>query len=290
MGDWVSRALANIETQAAAGNGVQSIRAAIMQDGVIDAIEVRKLLSIHKSGALPSGEPDWNELLVEATVDYFAIGREVPVYQAEEQRSNWGRAMYRLADSVLESISSQSLADLPTPLSYRERLAALSVSEDDAALLIDALGVNGDVLDPIEIRILASLFARAASYPTSLRTFAWRALQATVLTDNQINHDEVGLIRAMVMGPASIEGDAVSRDEAEALFAMDKALVEEKKSDAWPEFFARAVGSHLLYEGQTPGRMDGAEQAWLATKLTDHTSLGTQALKDFIAKWDGQPT
>jgi hypothetical protein len=246
------------------------------------------LLSIHKSGAPPSGQADWNELLIEATLDYFAIGREVPVYRADELRPNWGQAIYRLADDILESISSHSLADLPTPLSYSERLSALSVGEEDAAVLIDALGANGDVLDPIEIRLLASLFGRAASYPTSLRTFAWRALQATVLADNQINHDEVGLVRAMIMGPASMEGEAVNRDEAEALFAMDKAVGEDKKSDAWPQFFARAVGSHLLYEGGTPGRTDSAEQGWLTSQLAGHTSLGTQALKDFIAKWDGR--
>lgn len=288
MGDWISRALANIETQTATSDGVDAIRAAIMKDGVINASEVRKLLAIHKSGAPPSGEEAWSALLIEAVVDYFATSREVPVYQPEELRPQWGKAMYRMADAFMETFSKKSLEDLPMPLGYSERLSALVVSDEDSNVLIDAISVNGDILNAVEIRLMAALFARAVTYPAHLRAFAWRALSATVAADGEINNDEVSLIRALIMGPASLEGEAVSQSEAQALFAMDKSIGEDKKSDAWPTFFARAVGSYLLYEGATSGKVDQTERMWLEAQQAGHQSKATSALADFLTKWDGQ--
>ena len=56
MANWVSRALADIETQTESASGVAALRAAMMQDGVIGETEARELIAIHRAGKRPSGE------------------------------------------------------------------------------------------------------------------------------------------------------------------------------------------------------------------------------------------
>jgi hypothetical protein len=284
MGDWMNRAFASIKSETDNATGVKALRAAMMQDGKLDANEARQLISIHKSGGPPSDHADWPEFLVEAISDYFALSREVPVYHADELKPDWARAVYRAADAFL----LDSLANVKEPATYSERLEAQGVSESDAAVLIDAISANGNILDATEIKLLGALFSRAVTYPKALRTFAWQALEATVMADKKIGDGEVDLIRSMVMGPASLEGVAVSQSEAEALCVMDAAIDDASKSAAWPAFFAQAVGSYLLYAGGSPGRLDGTEQAWLDSKTSVKTTLGTHALLAFVAKWNGQ--
>jgi hypothetical protein len=69
MASWVSRALADIETQTDNASGVAALRAAMMKDGMIQQAEAQTLIAIHRSGRRPSGEAGWSDLFVEAMTD-----------------------------------------------------------------------------------------------------------------------------------------------------------------------------------------------------------------------------
>jgi hypothetical protein len=284
MGDWMSRAFANIQSETASATGVKGLRAAMMDDGTLDATEVHKLIAIHKTNASPSTDPDWPDFLIEAVCDYFALSREVPIYHADELRPDWGRALHAAADAL----ALDRLANAPQAKSFAERVADQGVSEADAAILIDAISANGLVLDQTEMGLLAALFDRAVTYPKVLRSFAWQTLQATVMADSKVGPTEVDLLRAMITGPASLEGIAVSKGEAEVLCEIDVAVDESSKDETWPAFFAQSIGSYLLYGGGTPGRLDASETAWLNAKLASGDTAGKRALKAFVAQWDGQ--
>ncbi len=284
MGDWMSRAFADIETETNNAVGVAGLRAAMMKDGKLDKIEAQRLIALHKSGESPANGDGWTAFLIEAITDYFALSREVPMYDADELKPNWRRAIYSVADAMLVD----ALPDQVAEASYTQRLEKMAVEESDSDALIDAISANGMVLDSTEIKLLAALFARAVTYPKAFRAFAWEALKATILADSKIGDDEVNLARAMVMGPASLEGVAVNTDEAEAICEMDARVDDNHKADAWYVFTAQALGSHLLYAGGTPGRLDHQEKAWLDTKLAMLSAKSGDALKAFIAKWDGQ--
>lgn len=285
MTSWVSRALDEIRQQAGtnhsgSSSGVAALRAAMMQDGTIQPTEAAALIQIHKTGAPPAEEPGWADLFVEAMADYFALSREVPIYHASELRPDWGRAIHRVADALM----LDQLADAAKEPSYQERMSALGVTEADAQTLIDAFESDGgSVLDETELRVLTSLFGRAVTYPASLRHFAWRAVQASVLADNTINASELRLLTAIVMGPASLSGVAVDRAEADMLVALDHAVQDARKDRGWPAFFAHSIANHLLYAGGSPGRLDQAETAWLNTLYTRNHTAGVQALKEWLA-------
>lgn len=279
MANWVSRALADIETQTESASGVAALRAAMMQDGVIGKAEAQSLIAIHRAGKRPSGEAGWADFFVEAMTDYFALSREVPHYSDEELNPNWCHALKR----TLDALSFDALTNVDVGETYHERLAALGVTEADAQVLIDAFAADGLVLDVTELRVITALFARANVYPANLRSFAWRAVQASVLADKSIQAHEVSLIRAMVMGPASLAGIAVDRSEADLLCALDQAVADSQKDPSWATLFAQGIGNHLLFAGGTPGQVDANERIWLNEKLSHGPTTATKALEAFLA-------
>lgn len=279
MANWVSRALADIETQTESASGVAALRAAMMQDGVIGETEARELIAIHRAGKRPSGEAGWADLFVEAMTDYFALSREVPHYREDELNPNWCHAIRRAVDAL----SFDTLRNVESGTSYNERLAAQGVTEPDAQVLIDAFTADGMVLDATEIRVLTALFARATVYPANLRSFAWRAVQASVLADKTIQAHEVKLVRAIIMGPASLSGIAVDQAEADMLCALDQAVSDAHKDPSWTVLFAQGVGNYLLFAGGTPGRVDAKERIWLNEKLNHGPTTATKALEAFLA-------
>lgn len=279
MASWVSRALADIESHTENASGVAALRAAMMQDGVIGQAEAQTLIAIHRAGKRPSGEAGWADFFVEAMTDYYALTREVPHYSQAELNPNWCHAIKR----TLDALTFDMLPDVAEQPSYQERLAALGVTESDAQVLIDAFTADGMALDSTELRVLTALFARANVYPANLRTFAWRALQASVLADETIQGHEVTLIRSMIMGPASLAGIAVDRTEAEMLCALDEAVPDSQKDPNWTNLFAQAIGNHLLFAGGTPGRIDASERMWLNEKLSRGPTAATKALETFLA-------
>jgi hypothetical protein len=279
MANWVSQALADIESQIESASGVAALRAAMMLDGAIEQPEARTLIAIHRAGKPPSGEAGWADLFVEAMTDYYALTREVPHYRQDELKPNWGNALRR----TLDALAFDALPDVPAEPTYRERLAALGVTEADAQVLIDAFSIDGLVLDATEMRVLSALFARANIYPANLRTFAWRAVQASVLADNTIQAHEVNLIRSMVMGPASLSGIAVDRVEADMLSVLDEAVSDSQKDPSWATLFAQSIGTHLLFTDGTPGQVDEQERLWLHEKLGHGPTAATKALETFLA-------
>lgn len=279
MANWVSRALADIETQTETASGVAGLRAAMMQDGSIGPAEAQALIAIHRTGKRPSGEPGWADFFVEAMTDYFALSREVPQYREDELNPNWCHAIGR----ALDGLAFDALHNVPEGPRYQERLAALGVTEADAQRLIDAFAADGLVLDAVELRVLTALFARATIYPANLRNFAWRAVQVSVLADKTIRAGEVDLVRAVIMGPASLSGIAVDRPEAEMLWTLDLAVPDGAKHPSWTNLFAQGIGNHLLFAGGTPGRIDATERLWLNEKLSQGPTTATKALEAFLA-------
>lgn len=272
MGEWVSRALAAVETASekqasSSGNGVDSLRAAIMRDGRVDASEAVRLLSLHRSNAPVVSEEGWADLFVEALSDHFALSREVPEWSDAELRPNWAAAIGRAADAL----ALGTLTDVVPSASWRSSIEALAVGEDEARILVDALKANGMVLDSTEIRLLSRLFSRAVFYPLTFRNFAMTALAATVAHDKVISEEEVTLVRAIVMGPASCEGLAVSRAEADLIVAIDSACDRDARAASWPLLFAQVISLYVLHGTGSPGSVDADEAQWLASSVPSAT-------------------
>lgn len=257
MGQWMGAALAAIEDAASLGGcELQQLRRAIHRDGAVSADEVRQLLDLHRSGRGAAMGTGWDELLIEAVVEHFALDHAASGgWSDTDLKPDWGRALRR----TLDALALGSLPDQP----LSTRLAGTSVGAGSAQVLVDALGADGLVLSPVEVKLLGRLFAQAVAYPLSLRAFAWKALAATVAADRALTACDADLVRALVTGPASCDGIAVSRSEADMIVGIT-AIGAASRDPAWDRVVAEALAMHLLYAGGSPGTLDEAEQAWLS--------------------------
>lgn len=284
MSDWLSRALDAVENKAAKAaasspSQVDDLRAAIMRDGVVAAPEAARLMELHRSGAPVTTEEGWDDLLVEALGEFFALSHEIPEVEADELSADWRDVIAKVGRSFGLNRQDGSV-DGPD---WSTRMAGLGVSKEAADQLIGALGANGLLLEPVEVRLLSRLFSRAVHYPPALRSFAWQALAATILSDRVISEADASLVKALAMGPASEAGIAVTRQEAEMIIAINRACDPANKHSSWTTVFAGCLASHLLYQGHSPGSLDHAEQTWLASQLDGHTGPETEALEEFLA-------
>ncbi|MDC8753655.1 hypothetical protein OIK40_03260 [Erythrobacter sp. sf7] len=83
--------------------------------------------------------------------------------------------------------------------------------------------------------------------------------------DGQVTAEELLALRRQGWGDGII-----TREEAEALFALNNAL--EERSQAWVDFFVEAIGEHVL--NGTPPRLQcsDAEAEWLIAQI-DHDGI-----------------
>ena len=81
-----------------------------------------------------------------------------------------------------------------------------------------------------------------------------------------IDRADVEVIRRLVYGRGGQSGLAISRTEAEFLFALERATAGAANDPAWRELFVKAITMHLLYGGASPDGVDEEEAAWLARR------------------------
>lgn len=264
MGAAFSAALNGLTNPGAVSAGeIVALRRAAYADGRIDAVEARALLTLHKAGAGGEAGSDWADFFVEALADHFVLQRETPDWGAS-YKPDFGRAFENVA-RVLSPMPGHKTNTSPNAWSD---VAPAAVGAEEAGVLIAAFQAEGGfVLDQTERRVLVRIFERCVEIPANLKEFALKALHDTVLADGRIAADEVELLRRVLYGPGGDEGIAVSRPEAEMLFALKNAARGGDNAPEWTDFFARALGCHVLFGGGSPEMVDGAEASWLSARI-----------------------
>jgi hypothetical protein len=132
------------------------------------------------------------------------------------------------------------------------------ISEDTAKWLMERISRDGVVESATELELLVKLLESARAAPAPLAEMALRSVQHAVVsgtgatrdgrvaTAGSIDAAEVALLRRVLHASASACGTAISRDEANVLFAIDRATANGANDPAWPDLFARAIANHLL--------------------------------------------
>ncbi len=75
------------------------------------------------------------------------------------------------------------------------------------------------------------------------------------------------MIRRLIYGSGGQNGLAISRTEAEFLFALNRATAGGENDPAWRDLFVKAITMHLLFGGDSPERVDQDEAAWLTAQI-----------------------
>ena len=189
---------------------VLALRRAYFEDGQVDLDEAKKIFSL---GETCQGESDeWPRFLVEAMTDYI-------VHQA-------------------------------APRGY--------VSEAQTGWLIEHISRDGHISSRTELELLVKIIETATEVPENLELFAYQTIKDAILQgDGQLIGDaklqpgiigkaEVDLIRRLIYAIGGSNNIAISRSEAELLFDLNDATVEEQNHPEWSDLFAKAILNHLM--------------------------------------------
>lgn len=83
-----------------------------------------------------------------------------------------------------------------------------------------------------------------------------------IIDDEVVDADEVKALEMRLYADTQID-----REEADALFAINDAVILKRCDPSWRELFVRAVTDHVLADVESPDVLDDDEWAWLKAKI-----------------------
>jgi hypothetical protein len=129
------------------------------------------------------------------------------------------------------------------------------VTDSGAKWLMAHVDQDGRIGSEAELELIVKVLEHASSAPESLRQFALKDLEQTVLDDGCVNDREASLIRRLIFAPAGDAPAKVSQAEAQMLFRMKDACLKADNSPEWKKLFVQGIANHLMahqdYEAPT---------------------------------------
>ncbi len=215
------------------------LKAAVLEDGIIDAAEVTEIKEvIYADGKIDAEEAAF----------MFELNDAV---SGKENAPEW-KALF------VEAMSDYVLADDTTPG---------VVDADEASYLIGA--IQGDaVVDATELALLVNIMDKADSCHETLIAFTIDAVKAAVIADGVVDAEEVAMLRTVIFGQGGAAGVEVDRAEADLLFDINDATTDNEGHDAgWTALFVEAISSHVLDDAESPNEIDEDEGDWLVGRI-----------------------
>lgn len=189
---------------------VLAMRKSFYEDGTISQIEAEKLINREMTAV---GESDaWPTFFIEALTD-FTVNQMTPKGYVTEAQAQW---------------------------------------------LIDAISKDGQINSRTELELLVNVLDTSVDVPESLVEFTLIQIGEAVLdgdgallgsehlTPGVIGEAEVRLLSRVIYAAGGVNNIGVSRAEAEVLFDLNDATIEEKNAPAWSDLFVKAIANHLM--------------------------------------------
>ncbi len=217
---------------------VLALRRQVFPDGVVSAEEAEAAFRLDQACATKA--PEWTRFYVDALTDYY-------VWQSK-------------------------------PRGY--------VSEEQAQHLITKVLHDGRIEAMSELELLINIVHWCTACPHALSRLALEAVKDSVLGAETacygsnrppavIAPADVAIIRKVVYAPGSPGGFTITRDEAELMFALDRATLAEENAADWPDLFAKAVANALMFPRGAPKVPDAEEALRRERWLEERGSVGS---------------
>jgi hypothetical protein len=219
-------------------------------------------------------------IVTEAEADaIFAINNS-----CKEQCPEW-------ADLFVESLTDY-LVHQAVPAGY--------VTAENASWLMARISVDNVVQSRTELELLVHIMEEARWVPGTLVTFALEQVRLAVvegagpLRPNQsaepgvVTAAEVQLLRRILYASGSDGNIAITRSEAEVLFAINDACDENRNDPAWADLFAKAVAcSVMCTSGYTAPSREAVlrEEQWLEEDANVSGFLGRMVQGGLTSVW-----
>ncbi len=203
-----------LETVTATGSvsatDVLALRRSIFADGVVSKTEAETLFAIERARKTHTNE--WSAFFVEALTD-FLLNQDPPVGYVSAENASWIEAQIKRRKQP---------------------------------------STDGD------LALVTNLIEKAREVPASFAAFALQlAKDAVIYSDGpdatgrahahgKVTEADVIMLQRILWGAGSEGLMAISREEAEALFAIGDATTGADNHPAFDDLFAKAIGNYLL--------------------------------------------
>lgn len=189
---------------------VAKLRELYYEDGLIDSREADALFEVHAVCRIK--DPAWQDFFVEAICDYLVAHAE--------------------------------------PRGY--------INIDNADWLLERITHDGVLETRTELEILIRAIDKARWSPESMVRFALHSVNDAVISGKdtlrgvpsakagQVTDADVDLIRRIIFAFGGDGNVAVTRAEAEILFAINDATAEQTDNAAWTELFVKAIAGVVM--------------------------------------------
>ena len=212
---------------------VLRLRREVFENGIVDADEVELLFHLSDAGA--DNDPKFDAFFVEALTDFF-------VYKQQ-------------------------------PRGY--------LGEEDGRWLVELVTHDGKIDRKTEFELLLSVLHKANAAPEPVVFLGLRSIRESVLEGSDIvggkrrarviEEADVEAFRKILYGTGSGGGFTISRREAELLFELNNASIENENHPSWKDLFVKGVGNYLMFP-RGRQRTATADEALRREKWLDDTS------------------
>lgn len=159
------------------------------------------------------------------------------------------------------------------------------LGDDQSQHLIRHILADGKVAGETELALAIRVIERARTCPVDVGYLVLKAVWDSVMDPAKaayggdrrpkaITAEDVDIIRKAIHATGSDDGIAVSRAEAELLFALERETNDAENDIAWRDLFVQAVGGHLLApKAGAGGGIDGDEARWLLGQIREDGNI-----------------
>ena len=129
--------------------------------------------------------------------------------------------------------------------------------DDEARWLIGALDHDGKLDSMAELELLVSVIEKAQNVPEFFKRYVLRQIEQAVMTGkgptrcggelsaSHISASECRLLRRVIFASGGYGPAAVSRHDAELLFRLKDATMQDENSPLWDDLFVDGVANYL---------------------------------------------
>lgn len=133
----------------------------------------------------------------------------------------------------------------------------LQCNDAEADWLIEQVDADGVVESMVELEALVRIIERAENVPDRLKAYILEQVEREVLegtgptrcggelSATHINEAEVRILRRVIFASAGCGPAAVSRHDAELLFRLKDATLEDENAESWGDLFVDGIANYL---------------------------------------------